>query len=270
MTEKPGIKTILLDMDGVLWRGNSPVVDIRALFGGMQDAGFQAYCVTNNSTKSVSMYQEALAGFGVDLDQARFITSAEGTADYLDRNFPPGARVYLIGEEGLRQTLQDHGFTLAGSGQDAAAVVVGLDRDLSYQKLDQAVRGIQDGAAFIATNPDRTLPTPAGPAPGAGAIVAAVAASCGIEPIMIGKPASPLFELALARAQSKPEETLMVGDRLETDILGAQRAGIRTCLVLSGVATSQQASSWRPALDCTAEDALVLLRRLVRDHGQLV
>lgn len=266
------IRTVLLDMDGVLWRGADPVLDIQALFKDILKAGCQVFCVTNNSTKSVAMYQETLAGFGVSLDPGQFVTSAVATAAYLADRYPRGSSLFVVGEQGLRDTIQDSGFHLvAGPDEgDVAAVVVGLDRDLTYQKLNLAVRYLRSGAVFVGTNPDRTIPTPAGPAPGAGSLIAAVETSTGVEATMIGKPASHLFNLAISRSGGRAEETLMIGDRLETDILGAQRLGIRTGLVLSGISSREEADSWQPPPDRIAENAGVIIQELKSNGRKLV
>lgn len=259
-------------MDGVLWRGRTPVLDIRALFSEIRDLGCQAYCVTNNSTKTASKYQEILTGFGVNLELSQFVTSAGATADYLAQQFPAGSKLYVIGEEGLRRKILEKGFQVVSSGgeADVSAVVVGLDRDLTYQHLNRATQYIHAGAAFIGTNPDTTFPTPTGFAPGAGAIIMSIEASSGLSPVMIGKPASPLFELALKRAGCSPRETLMIGDRLETDILGAQKLGLRTCLVLTGVTDRKTADSWRPQPERIAENALKVVEELRANDGKLI
>jgi len=255
------LKTILLDMDGVLWRGSQPVVDIPQLFERVQGSGKQFFCVTNNSTRSVRHHLEKLRDFGVSLTANNIITSAEASAAYLAEKYPQRGDVFMIGESGLHEALKEKGFHILEdpNGKKALAVVVGLDKKMTYRDFDLAIRYIREGSFFVGTNPDLTIPTPTGPAPGAGAILRGLEVSSGIEPYIIGKPYSALFDLALARANSLPEETLMIGDRLETDILGAQRAGMLTAVVFTGIASAEQAASWHPEPDIAAETALQVL-----------
>ncbi|MEJ2447058.1 MAG: hypothetical protein P8Y37_03860, partial [Anaerolineales bacterium] len=162
------IKAVLLDMDGVLWSGSEPLLRIGSLVEGFQNLGCHVCCVTNNSTQTVAQYQERLAKFGAEIDVKSIITSAEATAVYLCDHYPRGAKIFVLGEDGLRTTIRPAGFEVVGveGSQDVRAAVVGLDRDFQYQDVNQAVQYIQRGAAFIGTNPDRTIPTPSGPAPG--------------------------------------------------------------------------------------------------------
>ena len=258
------MKTILLDMDGVLWRGSKPVLNIKHLFDAIQALSLKPYCVTNNAARTVSYHLEKLEGFGVSLDPSQIITSAEATAAFLLEKFPQQGVLFVIGETGLQTALQEKGFRLTkdASDQDVTAVVVGLDRSLTYGDLALAGKYIRDGALFVGTNPDLTFPTPNGQVPGAGTIIKAVEVSSGVEPLMIGKPFPTLYREALSRSNSSAEETLMIGDRLETDILGAQQLGIRTGLVLSGIATQEQADRWDPPPDLVGLDALQLIEKL--------
>jgi 4-nitrophenyl phosphatase len=269
MKHSQPLKTILLDMDGVLWHGAKPVIDIKRLFDSIQAMDLQPYCVTNNSTRSISFHLEKLKGFGVSLDSSQIITSAEATAGFLLEKFPQQGTLFAVGEEGLQEALQSKGFRLMDhdSGQQVAAVVVGLDRNLTYQDLDLATRYLGRGAFFVGTNPDLTIPTPTGEAPGAGTIIKGIEVASGKTPLIIGKPFSTLYSLALSRSNSLPEETLMIGDRLETDIGGAQQVGIRTALVLSGISTQEDADTWDPAPELVADDAVQVLEMLVNSNG---
>ena len=257
-------------MDGVLWHGSKPMLDIKLLFDRIQDMGAKIYCVTNNSTRSISYHLDKLDGFGVSLDPSRIITSAVATAEFLKCEYPQFGALFVIGENGLKDALRKKGFNLlAGESESGAlAVVVGLDRELTYQDLNLAVRYIKRGALFVGTNPDLTIPTPTGPAPGAGTIIKAIEVSSGVKPHIIGKPFSALYSLALSRSNSFPEETLMIGDRLETDISGAQQMGLRTALVLSGISTYQQAETWDPSPDIIAEDALQVIEIIWKNDGK--
>jgi 4-nitrophenyl phosphatase len=154
----------------------------------------------------------------------------------LKQEFKNGATVYVVGQEGLREAMREAGFTiLDDSSQPVDAVVAGIDFTLTYEKLKHAVLLIQRGARFIGTNGDLTFPMENGFAPGAGSILAAIQAATGVSPITIGKPERFMFDLAVQKMGSTPEHTAMLGDRLETDILGGQRAGLKTIMVLTGV-----------------------------------
>ena len=163
----------------------------------------------------------------------------------------------MIGEVGLVQTLAEQGFYL--SEEDVLAVVVGLDRNLTYEKLKKATLLIRSGVPFIGTNPDRTFPTPQGLIPGAGAVIAAVEAATDVKPVYAGKPETYLYQLALDRLAVPPQEALVIGDRLDTDITGGQSLGCKTGLVLTGVSTETEALNWKPALDYIASDLFSLL-----------
>lgn len=239
------LRHLILDMDGVLWRGDTPMPGLADFFTLMRRLDIGVMLATNNATKTVDNYVARLAGFGVDIPAARVITSATATASYLQTRYPPATPLYVVGEPGLRQILDEHGFTLTnqtnGSGLPAemavqpAAVVAGLDRHLTYQRLAAAALHIQRGAAFFGTNPDVSLPHELGELPGAGAILAALQAATGVAPLIIGKPGPIMFQEALRRLGAAPETAAMVGDRLETDVVGGKNAGIPTILLLSGV-----------------------------------
>lgn len=260
----PPLKTILLDMDGVIWRGYEPVIDIQALFEKIYQLECQAFCVTNNSTSTVDRYLEKLRAYGVDLSPAQIITSAEATASYLEKHLQGGSSIFVIGEDGLKETIAKNGFKITDQPEtdQAGAVVVGLDFDITYKKIYLAANLIRDGALFIGTNPDKTFPMPGGIAPGAGSIISPVETASGTAPVIIGKPEKYLYQLALARSGGLPEETLMLGDRLETDILGAQRLGIRTGLVLTGIASREDGENWQPGPNLIGETAIEILEKL--------
>jgi 4-nitrophenyl phosphatase len=241
------IKALVLDMDGVLWRENDAIGDLGTIFNRFSDAGLQVLCATNNASRTPAQYIEKLAGLGANLREEQIITSGIGVAYLLKKRFPQGGPVYVIGEVGLVTALEQAGFRV--TDQNPIAVVAGIDRQISFQKLKTATLLIRRGVPFYATNPDRTFPTPEGLIPGAGAILAALVTASDVEPIIAGKPNPTLYEFALEKLGTSPEETLAVGDRIETDILGAQRAGLKTALVLSGIATRQEGKAWQPAID---------------------
>jgi 4-nitrophenyl phosphatase len=150
--------------------------------------------------------------------------------------------------DSLKSEISGAGYILCDS--NVSAVIVGVDRDISYEKIKIANRLIREGAEFIGTNPDKTYPTPEGLAPGAGSIIAAVAAAAEKEPVFVGKPGNILMDLSISKFNGTPKNNiLMVGDRLETDIAAGQACGCRTALVLSGVTTREMAAKWQPKPD---------------------
>lgn len=244
-------------MDGVLWRGHQPIGDLPAIFDRIQQIGWHVALATNNATLSVDQYVRKLNDFGVRLDGSRVITSGVATAHYLANRFPEGGPVYILGEEGLSIALSQKGFYFKEYG--VIAVIVGMDRELTFDKLKLATMEVRKGALFIGTNPDRTFPTPEGLIPGAGSILAAIEAATGQTPVIIGKPQPEMYGVALENLGTSPEDTLVVGDRLETDIIGGQALGCKTALVLSGVTDESLAQTWSPPPDLIVEDLNSLL-----------
>jgi len=254
----PPIRGLILDMDGVLWRGNQPLGHLPAIFDHIRQHGMQVILATNNATLSVQQYQEKLAAFGVNLDPRQIINSAQALAYALHSMHPQGGPVYVIGETGLLDALAEQGFYHTEDGK-ALAVAVGLDRGITYEKLRKATLLIRSGVTFYGTNPDATYPAPDGLIPGAGSLLAAIQTATDVIPSIAGKPARAMLDLALARLGTVPTETLMVGDRLQTDIAGAQMIGMRSALVLTGVSTEEEARRWSPPPDIIAPDLTTLL-----------
>jgi HAD superfamily hydrolase (TIGR01450 family) len=193
---------------------------------------------------------------GVTVQEGDVLTSSIATADYLAAQYGPGSRVYAIGEEGLMAALQEAGLVISRSGP--VAVVVGLDRDITYAKLREATLLIRSGVPFIATNPDPTLPVPEGQVPGTGTIVRAIAAASDQEPLVMGKPEPLLMKQALARMGATAEVTAAVGDRPETDILSAQRAGILSILTLAGATDRARLATFDIQPDLVLDDIRAL------------
>ena len=261
--ENTPIRALILDMDGVLWRDQQPIGYLPEVFRRIEERGYKAALATNNATLSIQQYLNKLDGFGVHLDAWQIVNSAEATAAYLEKLFPDGGRIFMIGENGLEETLNRRGFVHSDDDEEEViAVIAGLDRKLTFEKLGKAARHIQSGVLFIGTNPDRSFPTPKGLIPGAGAILAALEAATDIKATIIGKPQPEMYLLALQRLGTRPEQTLVVGDRLETDIAGAQAIGCRTGLVLSGIADEPAGLAWRPKLDYIEADLTTLIEKL--------
>ncbi len=262
-----GLRGIVLDMDGVLWKESQPLADLPLVFGMIKNFGWDVLGMTNNSTRTSAHYLSKLKSFGVDLEPWQVINSSETTAYYLKERYPQGGEVYMVGEHGLLSALKNAGFfPLEDEEGEPLAVVVGMDRELTYPKIERAARYIREGIPFIGTNPDKTYPTPDGLAPGAGVVLAAIEAASGKSPLIMGKPNKRMYQAALERFGCSPEEVLVVGDRLETDILGAYRAGCHSALVLSGVSSREALKDWTPAPDVVAEDVRALLESFQNDE----
>jgi 4-nitrophenyl phosphatase len=254
------LKALILDMDGVLWRDTQPIGNLPEIFSIIRETGWSVVFVTNNATKSTVQYVEKLKSFGVDVKHNQIVTTATTTGYYLSKRFPMGGPVYVIGEEGLLTTLEEYGFY--HSEESPLAVVSSLDRDLTYRKLQLASRFILSGSIFIGTNPDRGLPTPEGLIPGAGAILAALEKSTGTQAKVIGKPFPDMFQYAIAQLDVHPQEVLVVGDQLETDVAGGRAAGCNTALVLTGVSSEDAAKSSNPGPTLIEKDLSSLIFKL--------
>lgn len=265
------IENLILDMDGVLWRGETPMPGLTAFFDTLNEMKLGYVLATNNATKVATQYREKLKGLGVDVPAEHILTSAEATAAYLRHRYPAGTSAYVLGEEGLRHAMRQKEFQLLSAdgfvGADAQAelVVVGFTRHACYDQLASAAQLVRRGARFVGTNPDVTFPSEVGPLPGAGSLLAFIEAATAVEPLVVGKPSPAIFQEALDRLGASPETTAMVGDRLETDIKGAQTAGLHTVLLLSGVTDREKAaqSDIHPDLVC---DDVTELTRLLRER----
>lgn len=242
------IQSLIIDMDGVLYRGDRPMPGASEFIRLLQQQGVPFVLLTNNSTRTARQYVTKLQKMDIEVEEGVVLTSGEATAIYLEKVASPGARIYLIGEDGVRLEVAKRGFTIAEEG--VTFVVVGMDTQLSYEKLKKAALAIRRGARFIGTNPDRTFPTPEGLAPGNGAILAALEAATDVKPFVTGKPQRAIFELALEKMNATRDKAAVIGDRLDTDIVGGIDAGLTTILLLSGIARSQdvERSSVKPDL----------------------
>jgi 4-nitrophenyl phosphatase len=230
------IEALILDIDGTLLRGPVLLPGLARFFDFLQSRRIPFVVASNNATKTAATYQQKLAGQGVPIRVNQILTAGAATARYLARELDQGAGIYVIGEPALRQVLERASFVLLDdASRPAEAVVVGGDLSLTYEKLKHAALLLQRGARFVGTNPDLLCPTEEGFVPEAGTTLAALQAATGILPTIIGKPARYLFDGALVRLGSRRAATAVLGDRLETDILGGQRAGLKTILVTSGI-----------------------------------
>ena len=247
------IRALIIDMDGVLWHGEQPLPGLTDFFRTLRDCRIRFILATNNAGQTPQQYVNKLARMGVTVARGDILTSGTATAHYLaEQTDPASTRIFVVGEDGLRRPLIERGFTLTEvyETDDGSAdmVVCGKDETLTWDKLATASLHLGAGARFIGTNADTTLPTERGLILGNGAILAALETATGATPTIIGKPEPIIYRRALALLDADPSETAAIGDRLETDILGAVRTGIRSILVLSGVATEEelQTVDYRP------------------------
>ncbi|MBA3414910.1 MAG: HAD-IIA family hydrolase [Chloroflexia bacterium] len=258
-------KGVVFDMDGVLYVGSRQLPGVRELLDALALRDTRIMLATNNSMSTPEQYVERLAAMGIAVPPEAILTSALATRDYLLRTLPEGSGVFVIGMPALRaQLFADAPFYPVQYGEEQpAALVVGLDRTFDYEKLLAAHAAVRGGARFVATNADATLPTEAGLVPGAGAIVAAIQTCTGQEPVVIGKPGPLLLEMAALRMGIAPGEAVMVGDRLDTDILAGARAGMATALVLTGVSTRDEIAGAAAKPDLVVNDLPALTAALV-------
>lgn len=255
------IKALILDMDGVIWRSDTPIGDLPTLFKRIEARGLKYVFATNNGTRTPDQYVDTLAKLGVQVDPRQVVTSALGVAHMLGQKFPRGTKCFMIGEDGIRLALEEKGFEIlpVETAPEAQFFVIGIDRQITFDKMREATLLVRRGVPFYATNPDKTFPTPRGEIPGAGAWISVITTATESEPIYAGKPFPFMMELSLERLGTSKAETLVVGDRLETDIAAGQAVGCPTALVLSGVSTQAQADIWSPRIDLIADDLTTLI-----------
>jgi phosphoglycolate/pyridoxal phosphate phosphatase family enzyme len=263
MSQRNRPQALIFDLDGVIMRGQTVIPQAPQVLRALAENGFRAYFLTNNSTRTRADYLALLSAVGIPCSEEQVMTSAYATALYMSEHGWGGKAVFVIGERGLHEELRLAGMrpTEARDFREAQAVVVGLDRQFDYEALRSAQQAILAGAEFIASNGDDTYPTETGIVPGAGSIVAAVAAAAGKEPLVIGKPNTFMLERLLAQAGCPAECAVLVGDRLDTDIELGRRVGMVTVLVLTGVTDRVRAESAPPGQrpDVIIEDLSQLL-----------
>ena len=245
---------LLVDLDGVVYRGTEPVPGVAAVLARRAAQGDDVVYVTNNSMHYRAEYQTRLAQMGCPVSPDTVVSSARATALYLREHDPDIHRVLILGASGLERELRDAGYDVVTAGYAATrlsqenidgyaaagnpdAVVVGLDPNLTYARLAVASDAIRAGAHFIATNRDPVYPTERGLRPGAGSIVIALEAATGVVPVSIGKPAPFLLEAAAHAVGREPSEAIMIGDGIATDLAAARAVGARCVLMLTGVTT---------------------------------
>ncbi|WP_088314046.1 HAD-IIA family hydrolase [Kineosporia sp. R_H_3] len=231
MSERRAIDCWLTDMDGVLVHEGTALPGAADFLARLREKDKRFLVLTNNSIFTARDLRARLLGSGLDVPEEAIWTSALATAQFLDDQHPGGS-AYVIGEAGLTTALHEIGYVLTDTDPDY--VVLGETRTYSFEAITKAIRLIDGGARFIATNPDPTGPSAEGPLPACGAVAALITKATGAVPYVVGKPNPMMFRSAMNRIDAHSESTAMIGDRMDTDIVAGIEAGLSTYLVLTG------------------------------------
>ncbi len=249
MTTHRTIETYLMDMDGVLVHQEQLIPGADRFIARLQETGHRFLVLTNNSIYTPRDLAARLALTGLEVPPEAIWTSALATARFLDEQRPQGT-AFVIGEAGLTTALHERGYVLSERSPDY--VVLGETRSYSLDAITRAIRLILAGARFIATNPDPTGPSPDGPQPATGAVAALIAKATGVAPYFVGKPNPLMMRAALRAIDAHSESTVMIGDRMDTDVVAGMEAGLETVLVLTGSTRAADVSRFpfRPSRIC--------------------
>ncbi len=248
-TERVPAECWLTDMDGVLVHEERALPGAAEFLERLVEKERRFLVLTNNSIFTPRDLAARLARTGLHVPEESIWTSALATADFLDSQLPGGS-AYVIGEAGMTTALHEVGYTLTDTDPDY--VVLGETRTYSFEAITRAIRLIGRGARFIATNPDVTGPSPEGPLPATGSVAALITRATGAEPYFVGKPNPMMFRSAMNRIEAHSESTMMVGDRMDTDVVAGIEAGLETVLVLSGSTAADDVARFpfRPSRIC--------------------
>lgn len=231
-------KGYLIDLDGTMYKGSQPIDGAAQFIEYLNNHDIPHLFVTNNSTKEPEDVVEKLKNVGVTAHSDEIVTSALATAEYIS-NEQSNASVYVIGGDGLRNAIQNEGLTIRDD-EHVDYVTIGLDEAVTYDKLATATLGVRQGAKFISTNKDVSIPKERGFLPGNGAITSVVSVSTGVDPVFIGKPEPIIMDKALDILQLPKADVAMVGDLYDTDIMSGINVGVDTIHVQTGVTTKEQ------------------------------
>jgi NagD protein len=246
VTQQREIRSWLMDMDGVLVREENPIPGADQFLARLRERGMPFLVLTNNSRHTPRDLAARLRLSGLDVPEEAIWTSALATARFLDDQRPNGT-AFVVGEAGLTTALHEAGYTT--SERDPDYVILGETRTYSFERITRAIQLVADGARFIATNPDNIGPSPQGPLPAPGSVAALISRATGVQPYFVGKPNPLMMRSALNAIDAHSEETAMIGDRMDTDIVAGLEAGLEAILVLTGVTTRADAERhpYRPA-----------------------
>lgn len=259
-------KNFIIDMDGVIYRGNTPLPHSAEFINFLREIDAKVVFFSNNSTLSRKQYVEKLSNMGIKAREEEIVSSGLITAYCLSKE-NPGAFLYVIGEEGLREELGQRGMNLVEvPPYQVDGVVVGMDRQFNFKKMSNAMRCILNGASFYGTNPDPSFPTEDGFMPGCGAILASIEVSSGVKPRVFGKPYPESLQFLLEITGFEKEETVIVGDRLDTDIKLAEDFGLFSILVLTGVSKKEDLAHFSARPDMVVENLGVLKELLSQNR----
>ena len=249
-------KAFICDMDGVIYHGNRLVPGVEEFVGWLQQEGKQYLFLTNSSERSPMELKLKMKRLGLEINAEHFYTSALATAGFLASQVPHGT-VYVIGEAGLINAVYEAGYSMNDVNPDY--VVVGESKTYNYETVIRAANLVRNGARLVGTNPDLTGPGENGIVPATGALILPIARTAGVEPYFIGKPNPVMMRQALKRLKSTREETVIIGDRMDTDIVSGIESSIDTVLVLSGVSdeTTSGNFAYRPLLVIDSVQTLV-------------
>lgn len=235
-------KGYLIDLDGTMYRGTEQIAEAAGFINDLRKRDIPYLFVTNNSSRTPAQVADKLRSIGISTEDDQVFTTSMATANYIAEQ-KKGASVYVVGEEGIIEALKEKGMKLVEEHPDY--LVMGIDRGINYEKLSKACLAVRNGAVFISTNGDIAIPTEQGLLPGNGSLTAVVSVSTQVQPIFIGKPESVIVEQALRVLGVPKEETIMVGDNYDTDILAGINAGIDTLLVHTGVTTKERLKQYK-------------------------
>jgi len=258
MSNRDEIECWLTDMDGVLVHENHPLPGASELLQQWRDQGKPYLVLTNNSIFTPRDLSARLRASGLEVPEDRIWTSALATADFLASQMPGGS-AFVIGEAGLTTALHEAGFIMTETDPDY--VVVGETRNYSFEAITRAIRLICNGARFIATNPDATGPSTEGPMPATGAVAALITKATGKDPYIVGKPNPMMFRSAMNKIGAHSENTGMIGDRMDTDIIAGIEAGLHTILVLTGISDQAEIERYPFRPDEILDGVIELLER---------